>query len=145
MPTDFAPIADKVRAIIRMFSSDCDGDVLAAQRALMRLLKSNGCDIHVLADSIGNGKRFSEDDAAKIYRRGVADGRREAELAQRAPAFHDVEDSWESMVDACADRLDRFTSKEQQFLQSIQHWYGTPTPKQLDWLVALFERAREAA
>ena len=49
------------------------------------------------------------------------------------------------MVDACADQLDWFTSKEQQFLQSMQHWHGTPTLKQLNWLVALFERVREAA
>src|SRR5262249_42383803 len=141
MPTDtFAPIADKVKAIIRLFSSDCEGDILAAQRALMRLLKSNDSDIHAVADSIG--KRFSEDDAAEIYRRGVEDGRREAELAQGAPAFHDVEGSWESMVETCADRLDRFTPKERQFLRSMQNWHGTPTPKQFDWLAALFERVR---
>ena len=93
MPTDtFAPIADKVKMIIRMFSSDCEGDVLAAQRALMRLLKSNNCDIHAVADSIGNGKRFSEAEAAKIYQRGVEDGRREAELAQGTPVSHDAEE-----------------------------------------------------
>ena len=93
------------------FRADCDGDVLAAQRALMRLLKSNGCDIHGLADSIGTGKQFSEADVAKIYRRGVEDGRRAVEHARDAPAFHDVEGSWESMVSACADQLNRFSPR----------------------------------
>ena len=49
------------------------------------------------------------------------------------------------MVDACTDQPGRFTSKERQFLQTMQRWHGTPTPKQLNWLVALFERVREAA
>ena len=53
--------------------------------------------------------------------------------------------AWQHMVDVCADHPGRFTSKERQFLQTMQHWYGTPTPKQLDWLVALFERVRGAA
>ena len=49
------------------------------------------------------------------------------------------------MVDACTNHPGRFTSKERQFLQTMQRWHGTPTPKQLNWLVALFERVREAA
>src|SRR5947209_5132690 len=104
-----APITDKLKAIIRMFSSTHAGDVLAAQAALMRLLKSNNCDIHMVADSIGNDKRFSEDDAAKIYRCGVEAGRREAELARGTPAFHDIEGSWESMLANCAGRPELFS------------------------------------
>ena len=49
------------------------------------------------------------------------------------------------MVDACTDHPGRFTSRERQFLQTMQRWHGTPTSKQLNWLVALFERVREAA
>ena len=39
----------------------------------------------------------------------------------------------------------RFTSRERQFLQTMKRWRGTPTSKQLNWLVALFERVRRAA
>ena len=52
---------------------------------------------------------------------------------------------WRRMVNVCTNQLGRFTSKEQQFLQTMQRWRGTPTSKQLNWLVALFERVREVA
>jgi len=145
---DITPIASKVRQIVRMFSSDRESEVVAASRALMRLLKSNGCDIHTLADAIGtgtiNGKQYSAAEAAEFYRRGVADGRREAEaqLAQRTSTVHRVEDYWGSMVAACIDRIDRFTAKEQQFLQDMQYWDGEPTEKQLRWLGSLYTRVQ---
>lgn len=127
-----------VAKLIRLLASDVDGEVLAAVRALGRALKASGCDFHDLAGIVeapatapsGGGRtetgfrdHFGGDDGDPV----------ETELP------------WEIMVDACIDQLDWFTSKEQQFLQSMQHWYGTPTPKQLEWLVALFERVRGVA
>jgi hypothetical protein len=150
MSTDpLAPIANKVKAILRMFSSKCEGDVLAAQRALMRLLTSNGCDIHVLADSIGiaNGRRFSEADAAEIYRRGVEAGRREAELAQGAPAFHDVEDpSWHTIALECANHAERLRNdRERDFVHDMVcrtvHG-GELSEKQANWLRSCYARVR---
>jgi hypothetical protein len=149
MSTDtLAPIANKVRAIIRMFSSDRESDVLAAQRGLIRLLKSSGCDIHAVADSIGNGNRFSEDDAAKIYRRGVKDGRREAELAQRTPAFHDVEDQppWHMIALECANRAERLRNdRERDFVRDmvcLTVHGGELSEKQASWLRACYARVR---
>ena len=52
---------------------------------------------------------------------------------------------WQLMVDACTNHPGRFTSRERQFLQTMKRWRGTPTSKQLNWLVALFERVRRAA
>ena len=49
------------------------------------------------------------------------------------------------MVNVCIGHPGCFTSKEGQFLQTMQAWRGTPTPKQRDWLIALFERVRRAA
>ena len=73
-------------------------------------------------------------------------GRAEADFRDHFGGDDDeTELPWQLMVDACTDQLGRFTSKERQFLQTMQRWHGTPTPKQLNWLVALFERVREAA
>jgi hypothetical protein len=48
-------------------------------------------------------------------------------------------------VNVCSGHPGCFTSKERQFLQTMQRWRGTPTRKQLNWLLALFERVRRAA
>jgi hypothetical protein len=122
-----------VAKLIRLLASNVDGEVLAAVRALGRALKASGCDFHDLACIV---------EASST----APSGRAEADFHNHFGGDDDeTELPWEIMVDACADQPDQFTSKEQQFLQSMQDWYGTPTPKQLDWLVALFERVREAA
>jgi len=88
-----APIAGKLGKLLRLLSSDHDGEVLAAARAIRRTLKVEKLDIHMLADTIGapaNGKKFSEEEAKEIYRRGVADGRRAAERGQPL-RFNDID------------------------------------------------------
>jgi len=82
MADALAPIADKLKRCLRLLASDRDGEVVAAARALNRTLQRAGLDIHALADGIANGKRFTEADAVEIYRRGVEDGKREAENGQ---------------------------------------------------------------
>jgi hypothetical protein len=44
MADALAPIADKLKPLIRLLSSDRDGELVAAARALNRLLKANGTD-----------------------------------------------------------------------------------------------------
>jgi hypothetical protein len=104
--------------LIRLLASSVDGEVLAAARAIGRTLDADGCDIHDLA--------------------GLVEAPSTAPEASFHDQFDDDDDEtdWERMVDACTDHPGRFTSREWQFLQSMQHWYGTPTSKQLDWLVA---------
>ena len=65
MADALAPIAEKIKPLIRLLSSDQDGEVVAAVRALNRILKANGTDIHAIADNVGhaNGKKFTEADA----------------------------------------------------------------------------------
>jgi hypothetical protein len=70
-------------------------------------------------------------------------------MKQFAPnGFHDYSndvdpaEDWELMVEACVEQPDWFTPKELGFLESMQQWWGEPTEKQLNWLVALFERVR---
>lgn len=65
-----APIADKLSKLVRMLTSDQDGEVVAAARSINRTLKNAGLDIHVLA--------------AAIERGNVASG------TPNAPAWHSV-------------------------------------------------------
>jgi hypothetical protein len=120
--------------LIHLLASEIDGEVLAAVRALGRAIKASGCDFHDLASIVeapatAPGVTHPETD----FRDHFGGDDDETELP------------WQRMVDACTDQLGRFTAKERQFLQTMQCWQGTPTPKQLNWLVALFERVREAA
>jgi hypothetical protein len=52
--TALAPIAPKIAKLIPLLSSDKDGEVLAATRAIERTLKSAGLDLHALAAAIGD-------------------------------------------------------------------------------------------
>jgi hypothetical protein len=82
-----APIADRLGKLLRLLSSNHDGEVVAAARGIDRTLKNAGLDIHVLADGIATDKKFTEADAKEIYQRGVADGRRAA--LQQQPPWHE--------------------------------------------------------
>ena len=86
MTSVLAPIADKLGKLIRMLSSNQDGDVLNAARAIVRTLDTAGLDVHTLAANIGgDDKKFSEKDAREIYQRGVAMAGRRPSRSRRAP------------------------------------------------------------
>lgn len=144
MSDTLAPIADKLQRLVRLLSSDQDGEVIAAARALTRTLKGAKLDIHVLADSIGTGKKFSEADAIEIYQRGVEDGRREAE--SKSTAFHNVnaQPSWHDIAVACAADSDRlFNDRERQFVEDMIRLTvrgGEPSEKQASWLRKIYRR-----
>jgi hypothetical protein len=119
--------------LIRLLASEIDGEVLAAVRALGRALKQSGCDFYDLASIVEVPSTAPSARAEADLRNHFGGDDGETELP------------WQRMVDACTDQLGRFTSRERRFPQTMQRWHGTPTPKQLVWLVALFERVREAA
>jgi hypothetical protein len=120
--------------LIRLLASDNDGEALAAVRALARALKASGCDFHDLASIVETPSTSAQSDRAEAdFRNHFGGDDDETELP------------WQRMVDACTDQFGRFTSREQQFLRTMQRWRGTPTRKQLNWLLALFERVRRAA
>jgi hypothetical protein len=119
--------------LIRLLACDVDGEVLAAVRALGRALKASGCDFHDLASIVEAPSP-------------APSARAETDFRDRFGGDDDeIELPWQLMVDTCANQLGRFTAKESQFLQTMKRWRGTPTSKQLNWLVALFERVRGAA
>jgi hypothetical protein len=116
-------VAEKLGPMIRMLSSDKDGDVIAAARAIGRTLRTAGADFHALADHLTqvNDKKFSEADAAEIYRRGVEDGKREVE---NGPMFRNVniddEPSWNEIARECAAHPVRMMGeRERDFVKQM--------------------------
>src|SRR5262249_43968567 len=81
-----APIAGKLGKLIRLLSSDKDGEVLGAVHAIRRTLQTEKLDIHALADGLtginghnGGERKYTENDMRTAYRSGRDDGRKEAE------------------------------------------------------------------
>ena len=151
MTSVLAPIAGRLGKLIRMLSSNQDGDVLNAARAIVRTLDTAGLDVHALAANIGGGdKKFSDEDAREIYQRGVADGRQAAEREQNAPVFRNVnlndEPSWHDIACECAAHGARLRDKrERKFVNDMVRWTvhgGEPTEKQAKWLRSIYARVR---
>jgi hypothetical protein len=74
-----------------MLSSNRDGEVIAAARAITRTLKRGGADIHTLAEAIGDGS-LNEVEMKTIYDAGYAAGMQAIEDKLHANGFHDIGD-----------------------------------------------------
>jgi len=101
--TTLAPTAGKLQRFIRLLAGDRDGEVLAAARALIRTLESNGADIHILADAIIQPSGRSEAAMRKLYDAGYERGRLdERRAAENGPMFRNVniddEPSWSEIA-----------------------------------------------
>jgi len=153
MTNVLAPIANRLGKLIRMLSSNQDGDVLNAARAIVRTLDNVGLDVHALAAGIGapaNDKKFSEEEARNIYQHGVAEGRRAAEQEQNSPVFRNVnlndEPSWHDIACECAAHSARLRDeRERKFVNDMVRWTvhgGEPTEKQAKWLRSIYARVR---
>jgi hypothetical protein len=144
--TEPAPIADRLGKFIRLLSSDKDGEVVAAARAIVRTLQAEKLDIHVLADMIKkpNGA-LSETDAKRIYDAGFNDGFRKAENAQHGPGnFRNVDGApcWNEIALWCQRRGERLKENERQFIDDVasRTVWREPTEKQGMWLMSIFYR-----
>jgi hypothetical protein len=145
--THFEPIlAGKLGKLLRLLGSDRDGEVLGAVHALRRTLAQAGLDLHALVAGIeGNGAgRYTEADALEIYRRGVADGRAEAQ-SERISDFTNVDGSldWHEVACWCGERSHRLRPNECQFIADMTArtvWQREPTEKQAKWLLGIYYR-----
>ena len=144
--SSLAPVADKLAKLLRLLSSERDGEVVGAARAIVRTLDGAGLDIHALAENLGiNGKKFSEADALEIYRRGVEDGKRATE--NENVGFHSVDEpTWHEIACECAAHDRRLRDeRERQFVRDMVRRTvrgGEPTEKQAHWLRAIYARVR---
>jgi hypothetical protein len=117
-------IAPTLAKLIRLLSSDRDGEVVASVHAMRRLLASIGLSLHDLADVI-------ELPANKTH--------------SNTTRFDDDDPDWRVMAKACAQCRYLLSERERSFVATMARWRGSPSRKQRDWLEAIYDRIREAA
>ena len=136
--SNLAPITGKLCKMIRMLASDCDGDVIAAARAIKRTLRSEGLDIHQLAKGIEepNGGTLTE---AVSPEPGPAEERHHG-----AADFANIDGtpSWHEIALWCQQRNERLREKEREFVSDMasRTVWRDPTEKQGKWLKSIFYR-----
>ena len=141
--TDIAPIAAKLGRFLRLLSSDQDGEVVAAARALVRTLKGAGQDIHALAAAIErpSGGKLSKAEMKILYDHGYADGFRDGENKEHNGAdFKNVGGkSWHEIAMWCNDRAGELSASEEQFVHDMaaRSVWREPTEKQAKWLKSI--------
>ena len=104
---------DRLGKLLRMLSSDKDGEVLAATAAIKRTLANEGLDIHSLADALCQPAP-------------------RAEKAQRAT--HDTPDTtnWHGVACECAAHGATLNLREQKFVSDMVAWtwHARPSERQ---------------
>jgi len=108
---------DKLGKLIRMLSSDKDGEVLAAASAIKRTLAAEGSDIHALADAL-------------------------CRLQPQHRPRHEDDNDWHGI--ACECQAHGLSRREQNFVADMVAWtaFREPTQKQRAWLLSIHTRVR---
>jgi hypothetical protein len=140
-----APVADKIAKLIKLLSSNRDGEVVAAARALCRTLESAGGDLHMLAATIENPSgSLSEAEMQRLYTAGYDDGVRAAENAHHgADDFANIDGtpSWHKVALYCQRNSGKLEERHHKFINDMASrtvWAGEPTEKQQRYLLSLF-------
>jgi hypothetical protein len=115
MSTPLAPIAPQLGKLVRLLASDRDGEVVAAARAIDRVLKSCRLDWHDLAEAI----------------------------CLPLPAVQPCDDrDWRDLLAFAASRMSRLNDREKEFLRSIAKRRGDLTERHRDWLESIAAKLR---
>jgi hypothetical protein len=125
---------DRLMKLIRLLSSDKDGEALAAVRAIEKTLKASGKSFHDLADTLAG--KFVE--VIRVVEKVVVKERR-VEVV--------VDHSCESWIKATDKLLEsgKLVAREIEFVRDMQMRFRfTPnyeaSPKQSAWLAAIYKR-----
>jgi hypothetical protein len=119
---EIGPIAQKLKPLLLLLSSDQPGEVAAAAAAIKRTLKSSGLDFHDLVAGLTKASPKSKVEDEPVD-----------------------EDDWRSMRDACLTKYrGRLRAKELEFVTSLKFWRGNLTQKQHCWLTSIYDRAAKA-
>jgi len=106
------PVAGKLGKLIRLLSSNRDGEVLATVFAIRRTLESEKLDLHALAAVIESAN----------------------EIKRREPDWHDI-------ACVCSENPSRLRPNEFEFVEDMVRRTvhgGEPTEKQAAWLRAIY-------
>jgi hypothetical protein len=109
---------DRLGKLLRLLSSDKDGEVLAAAAAIKRMLAAENSDIHEFVDSLC---------------------RPQPKQAARPPPR---EDDWHVVACECQTHSNRLSQREQTFIDDMATWtaFRAPSEKQQAWLAAIYRR-----
>ena len=114
----------RLEKLLLMLSSESDGEVVNAARAIGRTLETSGFDWHDLATSLRMPAT--------------------AKPRTRKPPREDEDDlSWRVMVGFCIEHEHWLHGRECEFVTSLLHWHGELTEKQSAWLTAIYQRLRQ--
>ena len=151
MSTLNEPVAKRIAKLVRMMSSDFDGEVLSANARLKSLLKEERLSFHDLATVIENcngeieEKKYSDTDAEIIFTKGVEKGRAEEARKQQAPPeFFDADGQprWYEIAVFCQHNSAQLHNEwERNFVGDMPSKiikFGQPTEKQIPHLLAIF-------
>src|SRR5271163_2457716 len=131
---------EKIQKLLRLLSSNNDGEIVAAARAIVRVLEAEGTDIHELVARV-EGRKPSQAEAQRIYDEAFRRGK-DAAAADRG--FSDVGgSSFYGMACEIMGRGDgRLSPKEQRFVDDMTRWcaHREPSEKQAKWLHAIYCR-----
>jgi hypothetical protein len=137
----------KLGTFIRLLASEQDGEALAAARAIVRVLKSTGTDIHTLAERVenANGGKLTDAEMQKIYNAGFQAGALSGESKQHGTGeFHNVDGTpaWNEIALFCQQNSSRLRENERQFVNDMagRSVWREPTEKQAKWLRSIFYR-----
>jgi hypothetical protein len=117
--TTFINITPTIAKLLRLLASDKPGEVIAAVRALQRVLKSAGLDLHDLANAIE-----------------FVPHRRALRIASTAAGDHDALE----MIRCCYRHTDLLTTRELKFVRSISNWCREPTARQMQVLRSIYKQ-----
>ena len=135
----------KLGTFIRLLASEQDGEALAAARAIVRVLKSTGADIHTLAERVENvnGGKLTDTEMRKLYDAGFQAGMRAVENRSTGE-FHNVDGTpaWNEIALFCQQNNSRLRENERQFVNDMagRSVWREPTEKQAKWLKSIFYR-----
>jgi hypothetical protein len=152
MSTLNEPVAKRIATFFRQLSSEYDGHVLAAVKAMKQLFAAERLSFHDIATVIENHqgeieeRKYSDSDAEAIFTRGVEKGR--AEEAQRRdlpPEFYDADGQprWNEIALFCRKNFAQLRSEwEREFITDMagKTLWQQPSQKQAKHLLGIFIR-----
>ena len=116
---------ERLAKLVLMLSSDRDGEVVSAARAIGRTLRSAGTDWHAFA-------------ARLLPTRARARQRPDDDSGPFGPGRN----RWRGMQKFCREHDAQLRPREGDFINSLGAWHGVLTEKQFDWLTAIYQRLK---
>jgi hypothetical protein len=130
-------IGTRLAKLVPLLSSNYPGEVAATAQAIERVLGSVGLDWYALADMVQAGLHAKAQPAPPPP---AARARPKPPPAPAGPCRGPRAPFQQAAMEILRVSLKGLTKRENEFLVTILHWDGEPTPKQLRWLLTLAER-----